>query len=81
MDSGFKGSKVQGSRLKGSGLREQRTAEPQNQNIEWWNRFALSFDSIKIDRSTLRLSTGRIPSFEIRYLILIRFGGFALLSS
>ena len=53
---------------------EHRTAEPQNiepQNIEGWNRYALSFKSIKIDRSTLRLSTGRIPSFDIRHLIFI----------
>ena len=40
---------------------EQRTAEQENiepQNIEGWNRCALSFESIKLDR---------IPSFDIRY--------------
>jgi hypothetical protein len=63
---------------------KQRTAEPQNiepQNFEGWNRCALSFKSIKIDRSTQRLSTGRIPSLDIRYSTftiryLSAFGGF-----
>jgi hypothetical protein len=44
---------------------EQRTAEQQNiqpQNIEGWNRCALSFKAIKIDR---------IPYFDIRYSIFI----------
>ncbi len=44
-------------------LAEQRTAEPQNsepQNIEVWNRYALPFESIKLDR---------IPSFDIRHWI------------
>jgi hypothetical protein len=43
----------------------QRTAEQENiepQNIEGWNRYALSFESIKLDR---------IPSFDIRYSIFI----------
>jgi hypothetical protein len=42
---------------------EQRTAEQQNiepQNIEGWNRCALPFESIKLDR---------IPSFDIRHSI------------
>ncbi len=42
---------------------EQRTAEQENiepQNIEGWNRYALSFESIKLDR---------IPSFDLRYSI------------
>ncbi len=42
---------------------EQRTAEQENiepQNIEGWNRCALSFESIKLDR---------IPSFDIRHSI------------
>ncbi len=47
---------------------EQRTAEQENiepQNIEGWNRCALSFESIKLDR---------IPSFDIRYSLFdIRF--------
>jgi len=40
---------------------EQRTAEQQNiepQNFEGWNRYALSFELLKIDK---------IPSFDIRY--------------
>jgi hypothetical protein len=40
---------------------EQRTAEQENikpQNIEGWNRYALSFESIKLDS---------IPSYDIRY--------------
>ncbi len=42
-------------------MAEQRTAEQQNiepQNIEGWNRCALPFESIKLDR---------IPSFDIRH--------------
>ena len=44
-------------------LVEQRTAKQQNtepQNFEGWNRYALSFEFIKIDR---------IHSFDIRYSI------------
>ena len=46
------------------------TSEPQNieyrtQNVEGWNRFAHSF--FKIDRSTQKLSTGRIHFFDIRH--------------
>jgi len=42
---------------------EQQTAEQQNiepQNFEGWNRYALSFELLKIDK---------IPSFDIRYSI------------
>jgi hypothetical protein len=44
-------------------MAEQRTAEQHNmepQNIEGWNRCALPFEAIKLDR---------IPSFDIRYLL------------
>ena len=46
-------------------MAEPRTAEQQNikpQNIEGWNRYALSFESINFDR---------IPSFDIRHSIFI----------
>jgi hypothetical protein len=50
-----------------SGFRvKQRTAEQQNiepQNFEGWNRCALSFKSIKIDR---------MASLDIHYSILVR---------
>jgi hypothetical protein len=36
-------------------------------NIEVWGRCAPSFFMNKNDRSTLRLSTGRIPYFDIQY--------------
>jgi hypothetical protein len=55
----------QTGRFDGGAWVKQRTAEPQNnepQNFEGWNRCALSFKSIKIDR---------IPSFDIRYSIFI----------
>ena len=60
--------------FKGSGFRVQRfrvgqrTAEPQPatssavSNVEGWIRFAQSF--LKIDRSTQKLTTGRIHSFD-----------------
>jgi len=43
----------------------RRTAEYRILNIEGWNRFAQSF--YKIDRSTKKLTTGRIHSFDIRH--------------
>jgi len=43
---------------------EQRTAEPQN--VEVWNRCALSFELIKIDR---------IPYFDIRHSVFAFFTG------
>ncbi|CAB1078539.1 hypothetical protein D1AOALGA4SA_6276 [Olavius algarvensis Delta 1 endosymbiont] len=41
-------------------------------NVEGWNRFAQSY--FKIDRSTQKLTAGRIHSFDIRHLLFdIRF--------
>jgi hypothetical protein len=37
-------------------------------NVEGWNRFAQTF-FYKIDRSTQKLTTGRIHSFDIHYSI------------
>jgi len=51
-------------------------SEPQNRrmsNVEGWVRFAQSF-FYKIDRSTQKLTTGRIHYFDIRYSLFdIRF--------
>ena len=50
-------------------------SEPQNieqeiSNDEVWNRFAQSFFKKIIDRSTRKLTTGRIPYFDIHYSLL-----------
>ena len=75
----FQDSKVQGSGIEDSGFRvlgsevQRLNIEPQNRRI--MNRriskggFALLSLFYKTDRSTQKLTTGRIPYFEIRYSI------------
>ncbi len=46
------------------GTANRRISNIEPQNVEGWFRFAQSF--FKIDRSTQKLTTGRIPYFDIR---------------
>jgi len=56
-------------KLKMAGTVNRRISNIEPQNVEGWNRYALSF--YKIDRSTQKLTTGRIHPFDIRHSIFI----------